>query len=69
MNVRFLNLKESKAKKNPSSNSLLSFCEKKGIIKVKEKWETDFKSAMKLEEEKMKEIYSKLRSYKSIKKN
>ena len=68
MNVRFLNLKESKAKQNPSSNSLVSFCERKGIIKVKEKWEASFESDMKLEEVKLKEIYSKLKGYKSRKK-
>ena len=40
-NIKFLNLKGSKAKDKPRNNSLLSFYERKGLAKMKENWENE----------------------------
>ena len=67
-NIRFLNLKESKQKETVKEYTLLDFCESKGLLKKKESWEISLESHLEKKDDRVKEIYKKLKLYKTKKK-
>ena len=67
-NGRFLNLKESKQKEAAKENTLLDFCQGKGLLRQKESWETSLETIPIMKERRVKEIYEKLKLYKTKKK-
>jgi hypothetical protein len=67
-NLRFLNLKESNQKEMAKENTLLDFCAIKGLLKQKESWETSLETILEKKENRVKEIYRKLKLYKTKKK-
>ena len=67
-NGRFLNLKERKQKEPAKENALLDFCLSKGLLRQKESWEIGLENMLKMKENKVKEIYERLKGSRTKKK-
>ena len=61
-NGRFLNLKESKKIEIAKENALIDFCQTKRLLRQKEPWEIRSEKLVDMKENKVKEIYVRLRT-------
>jgi hypothetical protein len=53
--------KRKKAERAAKENALLAFCLSKGLLRQKESWEIGLENMLKMKENKVKEIYERLK--------